>query len=95
MEVCDDLGTVVDKYAKLKAKIDTMQEDADVLKAQLILSGQTSIKGTNHKVSITHVTPKPSPDYRAVATYLKASEDVLAMFMVERAAYTTVKVYGR
>lgn len=95
METCLDLTAVVDEYAAVKAKIADLEEQSDTLKAILVASQERQLKGTAHKVSISWVCPKPAPDYKGIVEYLRVGPETLALFMVEKSPYPTVKLYGR
>lgn len=95
MEVSTDLTAVVDEYAAVKAAIATLEEKEESLKAMLIAAGEKSIKGTQHKVGISWVCPKPATDYKGICDYLKVGAETLALFAVEKSPYVVCRVYGR
>ena len=69
---------LVDRYAELHAQVSEAQAEMMVIKAQLIATGQTRIKGTFITASITTAAPARRTDWKGVATELGATADVIA-----------------
>lgn len=89
------LEAEVNEFAAVRAAIAKLEEREAELKALFVASGEKSLKGALHRVSISWICPKPTTDLKGLVDYLKPAPETIALFEVEKQPYVTVKLYGR
>jgi hypothetical protein len=89
------LRNIVDKCAELRAQIDELTTEKQLLEAQLVESGRDTIDGTVHKVTISYGLTRVTVDWKAVAAKFKPSHQLVAAHTSEGAPYSRITYSAR
>jgi hypothetical protein len=71
-----------------------MQTQAEVLKAQLIASGQTNIRGTFVKATISTSKPRTTVDWKSISAELQAPQDLIDSYTKVGDPVTSLRLYA-
>lgn len=89
------LSAVVDELASVAANISTLQKREKELKAVLIASGQASIDGTEHKVSVSRLDGRVTVDWQSIAEKFSPSRQLVTAYTKHGEPYAVVRLSGR
>jgi hypothetical protein len=90
-----DLHSVVDRFAELQATINDLTEQASLLKAELIASGESKIAGTFVRATISVSAPRVTVDYKGLVAELAPPEPLIQAHTKVGAPVTSVRLYAR
>lgn len=90
-----DLHAVVDRFAELQATINDLTEQANLLKAELIASGETKVAGTFVRATISVSAPRVTVDYKGLVAELAPPEPLIQAHTKVGAPVTSVRLYAR
>jgi hypothetical protein len=71
------LDQLVDRYAELHSQKTDTEIEMELIKAQLIATGQSRIKGTFLTASISTAAPARRTNWQAVAVEMKAPPEII------------------
>lgn len=89
-----NLVNTVDRFAELHAQINALTEEANALKAELIASGESTIKGTFVKASVSVSAPRVTVDWRSVSEQLNPPEELVKACTKVGNPVASVRLYG-
>jgi hypothetical protein len=85
-------SALVDALASVKARIAALQAEEEVLKSAIIAQGERVLLGTEHRATVSECEGRITTDWKAVATRLNASRQLIAAHTTQGDAYTVVRL---
>jgi hypothetical protein len=89
------LGHIVDKLAQVKAQIADLKIDEQLLRKDLIDSGESVIEGVYHRAAISESEGKVTVDWKAIAMKFAPSRQLIKAHTSQGEDYTTVRMSAR
>lgn len=88
------VSELVDRYAEIHSQLSALTEQANELKAQLIATGESRIKGTFVSASITVSAPRVTTDYKGLVEELNPPAELISAYVKVGNPVTSVRLYG-
>ena len=89
------LGHIVDKLARVKTQIADLKISEQLLRQDLIDSGESVVDGTYHRAAISEAEGKTTVDWKAVAMHFNPSRQLIKAHTTQGDDFITVRVSAR
>jgi len=91
----ENLSTVVDRLAIIKATMADLKAEESALKQTLIDSGCNYVEGALHRASVSYRDGSDRVDWQSVADHFHPSRQLITAHTNRGAAYYTVSLHAR
>lgn len=82
------LAPIVDRLGLVRAQISELEKEAETLREELEASGLARVEGSLYSAAITQCKGAEKTDWKAIATRLKASPQMIRAYSKQGAGYT-------